>query len=287
LQQLVFTCRFGKMINGSSFFRALVLLCLSSILLNAQVKKELRSELKSYKKWDALQQTYTLSAAEFKDNQLLTRKQKLKLFKKHEYTYNLELTAKLPVSLTEPLNQIYALELIDRYPKPAVLIKEENGLIFYRNPGSSKIREIESDKVYSYRNALGSERIIYKVDTLENNWLDQVEMADYMKGQRDAQRYYRLTPFLTAAGGLLVGAASSNIGLYWGPMCIVAYTGIIGYSKPSTGKFSGFNPVMKKNAAYYEGFATAAKKRSTQKAALWSAIGYFSGLAALTAILSK
>ncbi len=273
--------------NGLVFFLAMVWLCASSILLNAQEKKVLRSEIKFYKKWDALHQTYTLSATELKSTTPLPRQRKLKLFKKHEYTLNTELTAKLPASLTEPLHQLHALELIDRYPKPAVFLKEENGLIFYRNPGASKIREIESDKVYSYRNALGSERILYRVDTLENNWLEQVEMADYMKGQRDAQRYYRLMPFLTATGGLLVGAASSNIGLYWGPMCIVAYTGIIGYSKPSTGKYSGFNPVMKNNASYYEGFATAAKKRSTKKAALWSAIGYFSGLAALTAILSK
>lgn len=275
------------MFKGLRFFRVLVLLCVSSLVLNAQEKKDLRSELKSFKKWDALHQTYTLAPSEVKSIQLLLGERKLNLFKKHEYTLNAELISKFPTSLTASLNQIYSLELIDRYPKPAIFLKEENGLIFYRNPGSSKIREIETDKVYSYRNALGSECIFYKIDTLENNWLEQSEMADYMKGQRDAQRYYRLTPFLTATGGLLLGAASSNIGLYWGPMCIVAYTGLIGYSKPSTGKYSGFNPSMKKNAAYYEGFATAAKKRSAKKAALWSAIGYFSGLAALTAILSK
>jgi hypothetical protein len=273
--------------NGLVFFLSMVLLCTSVTELNAQEKRELCSEKKTYKKWDVLHQTYTLSTAEFKSAGLLTSERRLKLFKKHEYTPNTELIAQLPASLTEPLNQLNSLELIDRYPKPAVFVKEENGLIFYRNPGSSKLREIESDKVYSYRNALGSERVLYRVDTLENNWLEQAEMADYMKGQRDAQRYYRLTPFLTATGGLLVGAASSNIGLYWGPMCIVAYTGIIGYSKPTTGKYSGYNPAMKNNAAYYEGFATAAKKRSAKKAALWSAIGYFSGLAALTAILSK
>jgi hypothetical protein len=273
--------------NGLGFYLVTVLFGFSSILLNAQGKEQLRSELKSYKKWDALHQTYTLSTGEFKSTKPLISEKKLKLFKKHEYALNTELTAILPDTLPATLNQLHALELIDRYPKPAVFLKEENGLIFYRKPGSSKIREIESDKVYSYRNALGSERILYRIDTLENNWLEQVEMADYIKGQRDAQQYYRLTPFLTAAGGLLVGAASSNIGLYWGPMCIIAYTGIIGYSRPSTGKYSGFNPEMKNNSAYTEGFATAAKKRSTKKAALWSGIGYFSGLAVLTAILSK
>jgi hypothetical protein len=273
--------------KGPVFFLAMVLLCNTSTALYSQEKKELRSEKKTYKKWDVLHQTYTLSPAEFKSAWFLTSERKLTLFKKHEYTLNTELTAKLPSSITEPLNQLNALELIDRYPKPAVFIKEENGLIYFRNPGSSKLREIESDKVYSYRNALGSERIFYRVDTLENNWLSQVEMSNYMKGQRDAQRYYRLMPFLTASGGLLVGAASSNIGLFWGPMCIVAYTGVIGFTRPATGRYSGYNPAMKNNPEYYEGFATAAKRRSAKKAALWSAIGYFSGLGILTAILAK
>jgi hypothetical protein len=50
---------------------------------------------------------------------------------------------------------------------------------------------------------------------------------------------------------------------------------------------SGFNPAMKSNAAYREGFGTAAKRKTVKKAALWSAIGYVGGLSALTIVLSQ
>jgi hypothetical protein len=56
---------------------------------------------------------------------------------------------------------------------------------------------------------------------------------------------------------------------------------------PGSGKLSGFNPAMKSNAAYREGFGTAAKRKTVKKAALWSAIGYVGGLTALTIVLSQ
>ncbi|MFN5372247.1 MAG: hypothetical protein ACK5B6_12370 [Bacteroidia bacterium] len=180
-----------------------------------------------------------------------------------------------------------SLVLIDRYPKKAIFVDTADGFLYFRLPGKLEIKEIELDKVYSVRRSDASEKILYSPDTLENNWLSASEMEDYIKGQQDAQRYYKIRPALSAMGGFFVGAAGSALGMFIGPVTVLSYTGFAGYTLPGSGKLSGFNPAMKSNAAYREGFGTAAKRKTVKKAALWSAIGYVGGLSALTIVLSQ
>lgn len=180
-----------------------------------------------------------------------------------------------------------SLVLIDRYPKKAIFVDTADGFLFYRLPGKLKLKEIELDKVYSVRRTDAPERVLYTPDTLENNWLSTTEMGDYIRGQQDAQQYYKIRPTISAVGGFFIGAAGSALGMFIGPVSVLSYTGLAGYTLPGSGRLSGFDPAMKTNAAYREGFGTAAKRKTVKKAALWSAIGYVGGLAALTVVLSQ
>ena len=202
------------------------------------------------------------------------------------FTGKLKLSKKDSIIPKEILTEgLSSLTLIDRYPIKAVFVDTAEGFLFYRLPGTLKMREIELDKVYSVRNFSGEDKVIYTPDTLENNWLSVAEMKDYMQGQYDAMKAYKKRPVLTGLGGFIVGGISAGAGMFYGPLGVISYTGIVGYALPKNNKRNGFNPVMESNEAYKEGFGTAAKRRSVKRAALWSSIGYVSGLAILTTIL--
>lgn len=177
------------------------------------------------------------------------------------------------------------LVLIDRKPRKGIYIDTLERVLYYREPGTLNIREIEQDKVFAVRSITGSERMVYLQDTLENNWLSAIEMHDYIEGQYDAMRFYRIRPTLAASLGLLVGGAGSNLGMFYGPLTVIAYTGIVGFTLPGTGKSSGYNQMMLENEAYREGFSTAAKRKAARRSALFSGIGYIGGLTVLTLIL--
>jgi hypothetical protein len=202
------------------------------------------------------------------------------------FTGKIKLSKKDSLIPKETLTKgLYSLTLIDRYPIKAIFVDTAESFLYYRLPGTLKMSEIELDKVYSIRSATGTEKVIYKPDTLENNWLSATEMSDYMQGQHDAMKAYKKRPVLTGLGGFIVGGISAGAGMFYGPLGVISYTGIVGYALPKNNNRHGFNPAMESNDAYKEGFGTAAKRRSVKRAALWSSIGYVSGLAILTTIL--
>jgi hypothetical protein len=221
------------------------------------INLELKREAKWYERWNPLTGKMNLSKKDVKSGRYL---------------------GSYPLS---------SLVLIDRFPKKAIFVDTADGFAYYRLPGKLEMREIELDKVYSVRLTNAPELVLYTPDTLENNWLSPSEMSDYIRGQQDAQRHYKIRPVISGVGGLFVGAAGSALGMFIGPFTVLSYTGLAGYTLPGSGKLSGYNQSMKSNAAYREGFGTAAKRKTVKKAALWSAIGYVGGLTALTIVLSQ
>jgi hypothetical protein len=260
--------RSGKVVSTAVDLEDLLFVKTSSVLIfpaeGAQISKkqpfrvinsDLRTEAEKYGRWNPLTG-------------------KIKLSKKDSI---------IPKDfLTKGLS---SLTLIDRYPIKAIFVDTAEGFLYYRLPGTLKMSEIELDKVYSVRNFLGEDKVIYTPDTLENNWLTAGEMKFYLNGQYDAMRHYRKRPVLTGFIGVLFGGLSAGAGMFYGPIGVIGYTGVVGYALPSNSKRNGFNPDMVGNEAYTEGFGTAAKRRSVKSAALWSSIGYVGGLAILTSIL--
>jgi hypothetical protein len=121
----------------------------------------------------------------------------------------------------------------NKAPIKAIFVDTADGFLYYRLPGTLKMSEIELDKVYSVRNYSGEDKVIYTPDTLENNWLTAGEMKFYLAGQYDAMRHYRKRPVLTGFIGVLFGGLSAGAGMFYGPIGVIGYTGVVGYALPS------------------------------------------------------
>lgn len=175
--------------------------------------------------------------------------------------------------------------LIDRAPKIISSFRIENDQVFYIPFKKKKERIIEIDKLYSVRSSSKSELVIYKQDTLENNYLNAEQMADYMLGQQDARNAYGKQATKSGAGGFVFGFAGAATGIYYGPIFIIGYTAWKGASKPKYKTELGFDKKFAKNPFYKEGYGTMAKRLVTRRSALGSATGFLFGVATLALVL--
>ena len=183
------------------------------------------------------------------------------------------------------LNAQDTLILIDRKPFVVDWYEIKPDEIAYRRPGKTRTIAIERDKVFSIKSPAKLEQVVYVQDTLENNWLTAAQMRDYIKGQNDARKYYRRRANLTAAAGFLTGGIGAGAGLFYGPLFVIGYTGIAGFSKPSFSAKNGYDPSFADNEFYREGFGTMAKRMVTRRSAIAAAAGYVVGAVGLTLFL--
>ena len=175
--------------------------------------------------------------------------------------------------------------LIDREPKLISTYRIENDQVLYVPFEKKKERIIEIDKVYSVRSSSKSELIIYKQDSLENNYLNAEQMADYILGQRDARNAYGKLATKSGAGGFVLGFIGAATGIYYGPIFIIGYTAWKGASKPKYKTEFGFDKKFVKNPFYKEGFGTMAKRLVSRRSALGSATGFLFGIGTLALVL--
>ncbi len=175
--------------------------------------------------------------------------------------------------------------LIDRQPKIVVLRELNDSMLMYTRVGKQQVKGIERDKVFSINSPGKEPQIVYVQDTLEGNWYTVEQMKDYIRGQQDAQKYYGKRANLAGFTGFVVGVGSAATGLLYGPFVALGYTSLFGFIKPSFKKRLGFNPLMKDNPYYKEGFGTIAKRLSFRRTALGTAIGLAIGLITFTLFL--
>ncbi len=177
------------------------------------------------------------------------------------------------------------LVLIDREPKFISAYRIENDQVYYIPFGKKKERIIEIDKLYSVRTSSKGEEILYKQDSLENNYLNEEQMADYIHGQQDARNNYGKQATKSGAGGFVFGFLGSATGLYYGPIFIVGYTAWKGASKPKYKKELGFDKKFVNNVFYKEGYGTMAKRLVSRRSAIGSGLGFLFGVATLSFVL--
>lgn len=175
--------------------------------------------------------------------------------------------------------------LIDRQPKLISTYRIENDQVFYVPFGKKRERIFEIDKVYSVRTLSKSEFIVYCQDTLENNYLNSEQMADYILGQRDARNAYGKQATKSGAGGFVLGFMGAATGIYYGPIFIIGYTAWKGASKPKYKTEFGFDKKFAKNPFYKEGYGTMAKRLVSRRSALGSATGFLFGIGTLALVL--
>jgi len=210
--------------------------------------------------------------------------------KRYIYPMNLLLKAKLTFICIISIFSIEleaqdTLVLIDREPKLISAFRVENDQVFYLPLGKKRERIIEIDKLYSVRTSSKGEVILYKQDSLENNYLNVEQMADYIHGQQDARNNYGKQATKSGAGGFVFGFLGSATGLYYGPIFIVGYTAWKGASKPKYKKELGFDKKFVNNVFYKEGYGTMAKRLVSRRSAIGSGLGFLFGVATLSFVL--
>ena len=186
----------------------------------------------------------------------------------------------------QPLLAQDTLILMDRKPILVQSFRVEGDEAIYVKAGQKKERKIEVDKLYSLRSPGKAEQVLYRMDTLENNWYTAAQMADYIRGQEDARAGYVPQARKTGAGGFLFGFGGSAAGLFYGPLFPIIYTGWKGYTKPKFTKENGFNEQFNGNPYYTEGFGTTAKRMVNVRSAAGSASGFILGVVTLTLVLN-
>lgn len=177
------------------------------------------------------------------------------------------------------------LVLIDRAPLIVSSVSYDSFEVHYTVQGKSKSKSMEIQKVYSIKRPNQAEEFIYVQDTLEGNWYTQMQMADYIQGQTDARNSYKTKASRAGAGGVMVGFIGSATGLFYGPLFIIGYSALKGFSKPSLKPENGFDVEYAENPYYIEGFGTMAKRYTSRRSALGAAAGYILGAVTLSIVL--
>lgn len=175
--------------------------------------------------------------------------------------------------------------LIDRAPMIVSSVTFDSFEVHYTEVGKRKSKSMEIQKVYSIHRQNQPEEFIYVQDTLEGNWYTRAQMADYIQGQNDARKSYKTKASKAGTGGVMVGFIGSATGLFYGPLFIIGYSALKGYSKPSLKPEYGFDVKYAENVYYKEGFGTMAKRYTSRRSAAGAAVGYILGIVTLSIVL--
>ncbi len=189
------------------------------------------------------------------------------------------------LAIVSSANAQDTLIMIDRAPIIVSAVSFDSLEVHYTVLGKKKSKSMEIQKVYSIKRQNQAEEFIYVQDTLEGNWYTREQMADYIQGQKDARKSYKTKASRAGAGGVMVGFVGSATGLFYGPLFIIGYSALKGYSKPSLKPEYGFDVKYAENPYYIEGFGTMAKRYTSRRSAAGAAAGYILGAVTLSIVL--
>lgn len=187
--------------------------------------------------------------------------------------------------MTSSLGAQDTLILMDRAPLIVSSVTYDSLEVHYIVQGKKKLKSMEIQKVYSIKRPNQAEEFVYVQDTLEGNWYTLEQMADYIQGQTDARNSYKTKASKSGAGGVMVGFVGSATGLFYGPLFIIGYSALKGFSKPSLEPEHGFDVKYAENPYYIEGFGTMAKRYTARRSAIGAAAGYILGAVTLSIVL--
>ena len=154
--------------------------------------------------------------------------------------------------------------------------------IFYRKPTpNTKLKTIDPERVFSIRYKDGNERVIYYSDTLDPVDFKPEEMRMFIKGEQDADKYYKNnfnkgTAFVLGAGGGLLG--------FYGLAVPPLYATIVGAFSPKMEKQKVSDPALLQNNIYREGYEKKARDRKIRNAMIGGLIGFVAGSVTLSII---
>jgi len=145
--------------------------------------------------------------------------------------------------------------------------------------GSTKMRYIDSYRIFSVTDSTGEEQIIYEQDTLVGNDFSAEEMRYYVYGEQDAMAGYKV-PHLIVSSFILSGVGgyylSDNFVIFAVPFFSVVLTGT---PRPKIQTKSVRDPKYLSEPAYVLGYERTAKSKKILLAIPASLLGVISGAA--------
>lgn len=157
--------------------------------------------------------------------------------------------------------------------------------ITVQKPGKTKLKTWYKEDIYSIKFNGGEETIIYKQDTLENEYFTPAEMRIYIQGEQDASAGYK-TPVATA-GSCAVGLGSGLMLGFLAPIAPAVYTIIVGSRWIKIKKKFVSNPDLLKEEVYRMGYEKEARSKLIQNAIIGGGLSMVIGYVTANIILLK
>lgn len=172
--------------------------------------------------------------------------------------------------------------LINGNTIPAKSIDLKDYTIVYRKPAQkAKLKTIDPERVFSIKYKNGSERVIYTTDSLDPVDFKPEEMRMFIKGEQDADKYFKSN--LNKGAAFVIGAGGGLLGFY-GLAVPPLYSTIVGSFSPRLEKQKVSDPALLQNNSYREGYERKARDRKIRNGVISGLIGFVAGSVALNFI---
>ena len=171
------------------------------------------------------------------------------------------------------------------YATVKVLDTTDYKRITVQREGSTKMKTWFREDIYSIKFADGTQYIVYKQDTLENEYFTPAEMRIYIQGEQDAAAGYK-TPIATA-GSAVVGLGGGLVLSFLAPIAPAIYTIIVGSRWIKIRKKFVSNPDLLKEEVYRMGYEKEARSKLIQNSIIGGGIGMVVGYVTANLILLK
>jgi hypothetical protein len=151
----------------------------------------------------------------------------------------------------------------------SVVGKVDNEVIYHR-PGEKNNETIGFKKIFSINHPNGNEEIYYVYDSINNADMTVPHEKSYILGRQNARENYH-APTATF-GGIIIGSASSILGLVYGPVPIAMYSVIASLHYPNVAHQEFSDKAMVDDPYYQYGYQIRAKRQKMKNAFISSAI---------------
>ena len=189
------------------------------------------------------------------------------------------LCASLPALAQEEANPGVIL-LISGKEIPFRSVESTGYDLVYRTAGTTdKLKKIDPDRVFSLRYMDGTERVIFRRDTLDPLDFTEEEMRMFIKGEQDGGRLYHNT--WNHITGFSAGGLSSFFGFY-GLVGPFLYSTVYSSFTPNVHKIKGVDPELIKIPEYREGFEKKARDRKIRNTLVSGFVGFATGIIVLS-----
>ncbi len=135
------------------------------------------------------------------------------------------------------------------------------------------------DRIYSVRDSILGERIVYAPDTTDSLELNKEEMRIFIDGEQYAMKHYKKP--MNGITGAAIGAGAAFLSIY-GLVIPFGYAAIIGSHNPKVPQGLPDAPPNINHDLFIDGYQYKAKKTKTKNAMIFGGIGFAASFTVLT-----